>query len=577
MSGTIIETENNYEVAFPFNPRMVDAIKRIPGRYFKSTSKSWVVPKTSRKELEAFSNRYGIGYAEKQAPENYAAIPPLPELTIDIPMKYTLFPFQKNGVAYALEKKRMIIGDQMGLGKTITAIATLVGAEVKGEDVFPCLVIAPSSMKHNWKKEWEDASYKKALVLSDNCRKNFHLYYEAGMGDVFITNFESLKKYFVRKIEKPSAGRKMTLKDVEFHPTINFFKSIIVDESHRVKSTATQQTKFTKGIAQGKKYILLLTGTPVVNNPKDLVSQLGICDRFTDFGGYKNYMMRYCGGSNGATNLKELNYRLNLTCFFRRDKEKVLTDLPPKTRQVVLCDISTRHEYNEALHSLQEYLRKYKEATDAQIAKSMRGEVMVRIGVLKNISARGKMKEVCEFVNDLIENEEKLIMFAYLREIMAQMKEHYPDAVFITGAESDDQKENAKHDFQKCKVCDVRFEKHAAKNINGHEFVPSDTKLIVCNYRSAGVGHTLTASSRVAFIEIPWTAADCDQCEDRAHRMSQQDNVTCTYFLGRDTIDEWLYDIVRTKRDIADTVTGTETHIEEQIIDKMWNLFNQEK
>lgn len=70
-------------------------------------------------------------------------------------------------------------------------------------------------------------------------------------------------------------AEKWTLKDVEFHNTIKLFKSVIIDESHKVKSTATQQTKFCKGIASGKEYIILLTGTPVVNKPKDLVAQLG--------------------------------------------------------------------------------------------------------------------------------------------------------------------------------------------------------------------------------------------------------------------------------------------------------------
>ena len=53
------------------------------------------------------------------------------------------------------------------------------------------------------------------------------------------------------------------------------------------------------------------------------------------------------------------------------------------------------------------------------------------------------------------------------------------------------------------------------------------------NYKSGGTGLTLTASSRVAFIEFPWTFSDCEQAEDRAHRNGQKNNVNCYYFLGR--------------------------------------------
>ena len=104
---------------------------------------------------------------------------------------------------------------------------------------------------------------------------------------MFITNYESLKKYFVAKINKSD---RWTLKDVVFRDTIKMFKSVIIDESHKVKSTAVQQSKFCKGIAHGKEYIILLTGTPVVNKPKDLVSQLGIMDRMMDLGGWKHFV-----------------------------------------------------------------------------------------------------------------------------------------------------------------------------------------------------------------------------------------------------------------------------------------------
>lgn len=427
-------------------------------------------------------------------------------------------------------------------------------AAVMATNQFPCLVICPSSLKINWQREWEMWTTKKAAILTDNIKNNFPLYWQTGLIQVFIVNYESLKKYFVAGIHKPTPDSKLTIKHIQFKKQFtDMFKSVIIDESHRVKSTATQQTKFTKGICTGKEYIYALTGTPVINKPKDLISQLGIIDQMPAFGGYKNFVMRYCAGPNEASNLRELNYMLTSNCFYRRDKQDVLKELPDKMRQIALCEIATRKEYIDAERSLVDYLRKYKDADDEKVARALRGEIMVTIGILKNISARGKLADVCEFVDDILESGEKLVLFAHLREVIDALKKHYPKAVTITGEDNNEARQNAIDSFQK----------------------NPKTQLIICSIKAAGVGLTLTAASRVAFVELPWTAADCDQCEDRCHRIGQKDSVTCTYFLGSNTIDEKIYKIIQTKRDIAKQITGSQEQIEENIVNMIIDLFNQ--
>ena len=100
--------------------------------------------------------------------------------------------------------------------------------------------------------------------------------------------------------------------------------------------------------------------------------------------------------------------------------------------------------------------------------------------------------------------------------------------------------------------------------------------IIICSIKAAGVGLTLTASSNVAFVEFPWTYADCCQCEDRAHRIGQKDSVTCYYFLGRRTIDEKVYRIIQEKKNIANAVTGSTEDIEENIVDMVARIFDTE-
>lgn len=548
-----------YAVKFDrYRQQVIDKFKAsitVDGRRWDKASGAWIIPATNKGKAELDQFSYYVKHFEpvvwgEQAPtksdEDIAfTLPEMPELEDHHGLKIEPYPYQLQGIARGLQLKRFINGDDMGLGKTLEAIATINKA-----GAFPCLVICPNVVKINWQREWAKFTDKKAMVLTDNVKDSYPFFWQTGMNQVFIVNYESLKKYFVRKITK---AEKWTLKDVIFRNEINMFKSVIIDESHKVKSTSTQQSKFCKGIAQGKEYIILLTGTPVVNKPNDLVCQLGIMDRMNDFGGWKYFVTRYCSGPNGASNLKELNFMLWKNCFFRREKSKVLTQLPDKVRQVMSCDITNRKEYQDAERDLIEYLKKYKEADDEKIQKSLKGEVMVRIGILKDITARGKLKEVVDFVKDFRENGKKIILFCNLHEIVDRLLVAFPSAVCVTGRQNMEEKQASVDAFQKNPRTDI----------------------IICSIKAASAGITLTAASDVAFIELPWTYADCDQAESRAHRIGQKDSVNCYYLLGRRTIDQKLYRIIEAKKQISNAVLGAEDNIQTNIVDMMAKLFDE--
>ena len=542
---------DNFELSFKYKTSIIDRVRQIPGRRFDGAKKVWIVPTRSRVELERmiyqiqqFENINWVNGTEKKEEDIAYDIPELPDLTVPHNLKIQPYPYQLKGIARGLELKRFMNCDEPGLGKTLQSIATINLA-----DAFPCLVVCPSSLKINWQREWEKFTDKKAMILTDKVRDTWTFFFQTGMHQVFIVNYESLKKYFVQRIKKAEGW---TLRDVEFRNSINLFKSVIIDESHRCKSASTQQAKFCKGICTGKEWVIELTGTPVVNRPKDLIPQLAILDRMNDFGGYKPFVDRYCSGQREASNLRELNFNLWKYCMFRREKSLVLTDLPDKIRQVNTCEITNRKEYMDAERDLIMYLQKYKDADDDKIAKAMRGEVMVRINILRQISARGKVRDVIEFVKDFRENGKKIILFCSLHEVVDQLKRYFPTAVSVTGRDSQDEKQRAVDAFQNNPKADI----------------------IICSIKAAGVGLTLTASSNVAFVEFPWTYADCCQCEDRAHRIGQKDSVTCYYFLGRRTIDEKVYRIIQEKKNIANAVTGSTEDIEENIVDMVARIFD---
>lgn len=552
----IVEYKTEFRVQVDFNRlrrRNNAAVKKIPYAKYDYKEKNWRVPLTQRLPLIRLQKYCNADYFKiNEAPQDFGKIPDLPELKQNIPLShpdgFDFREYQEKGVARGLQLKRLMNGDEQGLGKTLQSIGTIFGAHLNGEDVFPCLVICPSSTKINWKREWEMWTDRKAMVLENKTKDTWHRFYELGMADVFITNYESLKKYFVSYM--PPKGKLRKSSDIKMDKRVDVLKSVIVDESHRCKDTKTQQAKFTLNICKGKDRVILLTGTPVVNKPIDLFPQLAIMGRLDDFGGKQGYLERYCEGGRGAANLKELNYLLNKNCFFRREKKDVAKDLPEKQRQTILCDITTRKKYNRARDEFTDYLKE-QGADDEEIAKKLKGEIMVKMAELKKLSAYGKLNEAKEFIKEVNDSGEKLIVFVIHHVIVDELVKEFPGAATVTGRDSAEEKQ---------------------ASIDAFQNNPS-TKLIICNIKAAGVGITLTASSRVAFIEYPWTYADCVQCEDRAHRIGQTNNVMCTYFLGQNTIDQQLYEMIQSKRHTGNTITGASDEMKMEMVSNVMDLF----
>ncbi len=453
------------------------------------------------------------------------------------------YEYQREGILFGLDRKRLLIGDEPGLGKTLQSIGIVDTASA-----YPSLVICPSSLKINWQREFEKFTDKKALVLDNATRTSWPYLLGMGMFHVAIVNYESLKKFFVWDIK---GGKSFTLKDVVFNRDINIFKSVIMDESHRLKDPTAQQTMFTRGIVEGKEWRILLSGTPVVNHAQDLVAQLAIMGRLvSDFGGRGKFIADY--GEN--ENLSELSDKLYDTCMIRREKAKVLTQLPDKQRTDLHVEISNRDEYNLAAADLAAYLREYTECTDREIRRKMRMEALVKFMTLRSLAAKGKVKQACDFIRNFLANGKPLIVFCSLKEIVKALQKQFPDAVRVTGDDNTVEKQASVDAFQS-----------------------GETQLIICSIKAAGVGLTLTEFSNVAFVEFPWTYADCTQCEDRAHRIGQKNNVSCYYLIGRSTIDPVLYNIIHKKRSIANQIMASEDDIptDEMYFDELVEAFSK--
>lgn len=546
----ILEHPNLFEirVEWDFNSkRNISAIKTIPGAKYNPLRKIWTTPLSSRFQTESLTRSHGARISKVIAhkPEVIGPVQPLPELEVDPELKpgTVLRPYQKKGIAANLKFERCINGDDPGLGKTIQTIATLSILKP-----FPAVVVCPATLKLNWQNEFRKFSGIRTMILDDKVKKTWHRYSEAGLVDVFIVNYDSLQKYFVRSMPEKKKLKMST--DIELVPAWQNVKAVVMDESHRLKNPGAIRTKIALRLAQGKQYRFLLTGTPVVNKPIDLFPQLAILGTLEKFGGKKGFVSRYCDGGSGAGNLKELNWMLQNNCYFRRQKSEVLKDLPEKVRSTITCEISTRKEYDFAYREFKDWLF-FKGCDEVEVARKLRGEILTKMNVLRAISARGKIEAAKEYIDELIEAGQKVIVFANLHEILDQMKSIYPGAVEISGTVSQQRRDENVKRFQSDPEC----------------------KIIVCNINAGGVGITLTASSNVLFLEYPWTWAECIQCEDRAHRIGQTDSVMAAYLFGQNTIDQRLFEILQDKRYISDSVTGGGDGAEMQMIDRVVDLF----
>ncbi len=231
---------------------------------------------------------------------------------------------------------------------------------------------------------------------------------------------------------------------------------------------------------------------------------------------------------------------MRTTCFIKRSKEDVLKELPPLTRETVECDIDNLEEYNQAKNNLLKYLEDVRLFSKDRLNKVAQAEVLVQVNYLKEISARGMLSTVIEFVENLIEQDEKVIIFAHHKALINQLVEHFKTTLVITGQTPGQKRQQIIDEFQ--------------NNPNN--------KLIILSLRAASESINIQKASTIVNAELDWNPAIHEQGEGRAHRMGNLNAaITSYYFIARNTIMQSIYDIIENKRDIANQATGSEDNV----------------
>ena len=434
-----------------------------------------------------------------------------------------LKPFQRAGVRYLLSQRRAFLADEQGLGKTIEALATL-----EADDAYPAVVVCPASLKLNWMRELEQwLPHRRAQTLSGRTGEQ-----PPAAADVTVVNYDIL------------AARERVL--AAFAP-----RALVLDESHYCKNAAAKRTQAVARLAArvpGDGLVLALTGTPVMNRPPELISQLRILGRLADFGSGAQFGRRFRGPDAHV----RLHWHLRSRCFVRRLKSEVLPQLPAKTRSIVPVALDNEGEYRLAEHDVIAWLRSRPldlRELDAKVAAALRAERLVRLNALKLLAARGKLHAALAWIHDFLSSGERLVVFANHREVQHALVDRFPHALHVLGSDSHLARDGAVRRFQ--------------------ESDDEDAQLIVCSLAVAGQGLTLTKASNVAFLELDWTPAKHDQAEDRCHRIGQPDAVNAWYLLAAGTIDETIATLLERKRAVIGAVTDGRPEHDEAVIDAL--------
>jgi superfamily II DNA or RNA helicase len=443
----------------------------------------------------------------------------------------TLRDYQLEGVAWLQRMRELGVGgvlaDDMGLGKTLQTIAHLVIEKTAGRLVQPALVVAPTSLVQNWRREIvKFAPCLRAVVYHGPDRKR-HIH-ELDGADVVITSYP-----LVVRDDETFTGR--------------MFHQLILDEAQTVKNRGSQAHRAVRAIDCTHR--LALTGTPIENNLAeihalyDLLAPglLGSAENF------REHFRRPIEGGNDER-LAELRRRVE-PFMLRRLKETVAKELPPKTEIVRPVDlVGEQRELYESIRV----------AAHADVRRIIRHKGLAA-STLPVLDALLKLRQACcdprllpmeaarrakrsaklEVLLDMVSRQtvegRRVLVFSQFTSMLALISDALADTGIahnmLTGATLDRQR--AVDTFQR-----------------------GDAPVFLISLKAGGTGLTLTAADTVIHYDPWWNPAAQAQATDRAYRIGQKRPVFVYNLIAAGSVEERILRLQQHKRRLADAIMG---------------------
>lgn len=535
-------------IGFEYNRCFIDMMKKEFKAKYNIATKEWYFQigledsfkLKSFLELNRFENRKVVLPCEIELKESSKAIDEdiLREMIeyLDFPMKPR--DYQIEGITYMINHGNCINGCECGTGKTMQSILY-----VEVLDLFPCLVICPSSVKSSWLKEWKQWNPNRTIHVIDS-KDGENTDWKA---DVTIINYDYLYKRGKSKEEiKLRYSRSLSKK----------WGTVILDEIHLCKNPKSLRSRSVKKIVKKSTKVLALSGTLIMNRPQELINVLDILGRFKEiFPNLQYFLYRYCNAKrmrfgldcSGASYTLELNSIISHYCYFRKSKRDVLTELPDVINQTVNCPITNKKEYKQAEDDLITYL----EGIDIEAAeRALKAEHLVRISNLKRLSLEGKLNFIEQFLKDWTESNEddKIIVFGTLKEPLKQLYQKFKDeSELVVGECSTEEKMNKVERWKKEK-----------------QILFANTATL-----STGVDGLQKVCSNMIFVEYPVGPTDLEQAISRLERMGQKNSINVYFLLSDETIDTRIGEIFKEKSKVINAVNKGTSIVE---IDKIQSI-----
>jgi len=437
-------------------------------------------------------------------------------------LKVPLFPYQVHGAIFARCRGRVVLADDMGLGKTIQAIAA---TELLRRDrgIERVLVVAPASVKYQWKTEIEKFCDLSVQVIDGLLPQRKKLY--AAPAFFNLTSYE------------------LVLKDIELTHAMQP-DLIILDEAQRIRNWATATARTIKQLKS--RYAFVLTGTPLENKLEELYSvvefvdgrRLGPAFRFL-----KEHRVEDENGKLlGYRGLDRIHQQL-APILLRRTRQEVLTELPPRTDQIFRVPM-TKHqaepywEQSDILASLLHKWEKQKWLSEIDLRRitcciqNMRMLCNSTFLFDKETNFSPKLEEFREIIRELaVEEGRKVVVFSEYERMThlagGELKKLGIDFVSLHGQVPARKRGSLMERFRKDPDCRV--------------FLSTD---------AGGVGLNLQAASAVVNFEPPWNPARLEQRIGRVHRMGQTRPVQVIHLLTTGSIEERVWETLRLKKSL---------------------------
>ncbi|NXI22908.1 ZRAB3 endonuclease, partial [Sterrhoptilus dennistouni] len=471
-------------------------------------------------------------------------------------LRKKLLPFQEKGIIFALQRSGSFLVlmlffsflfFQMGLGKTIQAIA--ISYYYKNE--WPLLIVVPSSLRYPWVDEMEkwipELSPDDISIIQN----------KTDIGGISRSKVTILGYGLL-------TSDAQTLVDTLYRQN---FKVVVIDESHYMKSRNATRSKILLPIVQKALRAVLLTGTPALGRPEELFMQIeALFPR--RFGTWSEYAKKYCDARvrffgkkrqwdcRGASNLEELHQLLS-EIMIRRLKNDVLTQLPPKVRQRIPFDLPQAAAKN--LNATFAEWEKLMRSLSSDATESHFSQVMTLITRMYKETAIAKAGAVKDYIKMMLDNDKlKFLVFAHhlsmlqaCTEAVIESKARY---IRIDGSVPSAERIHLVNQFQK----------------------DPETRVAILSIQAAGQGLTFTAATHVVFAELYWDPGHIKQAEDRAHRIGQCSSVNIHFLIAKGTMDTLMWAMLNRKAKVTgSTLNGKKEKMQAEEGDKdKWDFLS---